>query len=163
MITKAEAKDLPEIAVLNYLAYREMASRVPAWSSEEFFHLLVAKRAQQATFFLLRSQNKVIGSVAYSTPGRSVDPIPAHWASLLLLAVHPEYRGNGYGRLLASECIMMARQDQADTIGLFTSELMTSAHRLYKGLGFQVEKKLAPRLGLQYWLYRYDIPNPKTQ
>jgi len=156
MIIKADADDLPAIAVLNYLAYREMAARVPAWSSEEFFHSLVTRRAQNATFFMLRQDDQVIGSVAYSEPGRSVDPIPAAWASVLLLAVHPEHRGNGYGRLLVSECISRAKQDKAETIGLFTSELMTPARQLYETLGFQIAQEIAPRLGLRYWLYRYD-------
>lgn len=159
MILKAEADDLPAIATLNYLAYRDMAARVPAWTSEEFFHSLVAKRAQHATFFLIRKDNNVIGSVAYSRPGSSVDPIPTSWSSVLLLAVHPDHQGNGFGRLLARECISLAKQDQAETVGLFTSELMTSAHRLYQSLGFKIEKELAPRLGLRYWLYRYDIPD----
>jgi len=157
MILKAEAGDLPAIATLNYLAYRDMAARVPAWTSKEFFHSLVEKRAQHATFFLIRKNNKVVASVAYGRPGSSVDPIPAPWASVLLLAVHPDYQGNGLGRLLARECISQAKQDQAETVGLFTSELMTSAHRLYQRLGFKIEKELAPRLGLRYWLYRYDI------
>lgn len=159
MIIKAEIEDLPAIAVLNHLAYRDMAVHVPVWTRDDFFHSLVVTRAQQASFLLLRKDNQVIGSVAYSLPGRSVDPIPTSWASVLLLAVHPKYRGKGYGRLLASECITLAKQAQAETVGLFTSELMTSAHRLYEGLGFRVEKELAPRHGLRYWLYRYDIPD----
>jgi ribosomal protein S18 acetylase RimI-like enzyme len=156
-IIKAEAEDFSAIAELNYLAYREMAARVPTWTSEEFFHTLVATRAQSATFFVLRKGNKIIGSVAYAMPGRSVDPIPTSWASMLLLAVRHEYRRHGHGRLLANTCITLARKDRAETIGLFTSELMTSAHRLYEGLGFHIETELAPRHGLRYWLYRYDL------
>ncbi len=158
MIIKADAADLAEIGRLNHRAYRDMSKGVPTWNSEEFFHTLVAKRAQHATFFVLKNDNRLIGSVAYSKPGSSMEPVTTSWASILLLAVHPEYRGNGYGRLLAKECISMASSDQAETIGLFTSELMTTAHQLYKSLGFQIDHELEPRLGLRYWLYRYDIP-----
>ncbi len=158
MITPADPADFPAIAALNHAAYREMAERVPAWREEAFFHALVAARAQQATFFVLRRDDEIVGSVAYAAPGQSADPVPAAWASVLLLAVHPAHRGCGYGRVLASACMTLAARDRAETIGLFTSELMGAARGLYEGLGFTVERELPPRHGLRYWLYRYDMP-----
>ncbi len=124
---------------------------------------LVTTRAQQATFFVLRQADAAVGSVAYCSPGRSVDPVPASWASVLLLAVDPKHRGKGYGCLLASECMKLAEHDQAATVGLFTSELMGSARRLYEGLGFGVERELPPRHGLRYWLYRYDVQSEEDE
>jgi len=162
MIVKAEAKDLLAIAALNHAAYREMGTRVPEWANEEFWHSLVTMRVQQATFFVLRQADTVVGSVAYCSPGRSVDPVPASWASVLLLAVDPKHRGKGYGCLLASECMKLAKHDQA-AVGLFTSELMGAARRLYEGLGFGVERELPPRHGLRYWLYRYDVQSEEDE
>jgi hypothetical protein len=52
-IVRAGPDDLPAIAALN----REMAARVPAWASEEYFRSLVTWRAQQAAFLLLRHDN----------------------------------------------------------------------------------------------------------
>lgn len=43
--------------------------------------------------------------------------------------------------------IRMARSNETEGLGLFTRELMMSAHRLSEGLGVQVDQELAPRHG----------------
>lgn len=157
IIETAQSTDFPAIAALNFTAYQEMAAYVPAWKNESFFHSLVEMRAKQATFFVIREDDRVVASVAYCAPGRSTDPIPVEWASVLLLAVQPEYRGRGYARVLAEECIRLAERDKAATLGLFTSELMVAARRLYEGLGFRVDRELERRHGVRYWVYRRDF------
>ena len=76
---------------------------------------------------------------------------------MLVLAVDPAHRGRGIAKALGSACIACARHDSARVIGLFTSELMTSAQQLYESLGFRRERELPPRLGLRYWRYKLDL------
>ena len=59
---------------------------------------------------------------------------------------------------LVRECIRRARDDGAPAIGLFTSEIMTGARELYRGLGFHEDRELPPRYGVRYWRLRLELP-----
>ena len=99
----------------------------------------------------------IVGSVGYCPAGKGNPAIfPPDWAAVLLLAVSPSHRGHGIARKLVSACIQCARNDSAQVIGLFTSELMTAAQQLYESCGFRRESELPPRFGLRYW--RYKLP-----
>ncbi len=47
--------------------------------------------------------------------------------------------------------------DGIATIGLFTSELMTAARRLYERLGFQQDGEISGRHGFRYWRYKLRL------
>jgi ribosomal protein S18 acetylase RimI-like enzyme len=61
---------------------------------------------------------------------------PPDAASMRILAVRPESRGRGYGRLLVQECLRRAREAHIAAIYLYTGPFMTAARRLYEELGF---------------------------
>jgi ribosomal protein S18 acetylase RimI-like enzyme len=52
------------------------------------------------------------------------------------LAVAPEGRGRGVGALLVELCLERAVDDGATSMVISTAEWMTTAHRLYRRLGF---------------------------
>jgi GNAT superfamily N-acetyltransferase len=58
------------------------------------------------------------------------------WPELRLLAVAPAARGHGVGTALVNACIERARSSGAPALGLYSSDTMQSAIRLYEGLGF---------------------------
>jgi predicted N-acetyltransferase YhbS len=58
------------------------------------------------------------------------------WPELRLLAVAPAAREHGVGKALMSACIERARASGAPALGLYSSDTMQSAIRLYEGLGF---------------------------
>jgi hypothetical protein len=49
--------------------------------------------SQRAIFLIVSIDSMLVGSVAYYPLGKSIEPIPSAWASILLLAVLPDYRG----------------------------------------------------------------------
>ncbi len=117
----------------------------------------VAERARAAEFLVVREAGEIIGSVAYCPAGKG-DPniFASTMASVLLLAVHPRHRGRGLARALTASCIERARRDNADSVGLFTSEIMRPAQHIYRSLGFRLEAELPPRYGIRY--FRYVLP-----
>ena len=163
-IEPACAADYPTIAAVNVAAFEQFSSAMDPhhWASMKNNISLdrVQVLAEFAQFFVCRMQGDIIGSVAYCPPGRSRDPIPSGWASILLLAVAPSHRGLRIGQALVSICLQRARNDLAVSMGLYTSELMTAAHRLYEQAGFQRIGDLPPRNGLNYFLYQHQTDSP---
>ena len=159
-IDNATARDFPLIGNLNVAAYREFAPRIApaAWRTMQTNLRMVESTAQRATFLIARLGPEIVGSVAYCPAGKS-DPaiFPPDWASLLLLAVAPQHRGSGIATELVTRCLQRARADGTLTVGLFTSELMTTAHRLYERLGFKLAGEIPRRYGLKYWRYQFTL------
>ena len=58
------------------------------------------------------------------------------WPELRLLAVAPEARGRGVGRLLVEACVRRSRAMGAGELGLHTSKSLAAAIRLYERMGF---------------------------
>ena len=82
----------------------------------------------------------LLGSVMLFPPyaeAYSASAPRAQWPELRLLAVTPESRGLGVGKLLVNECIQRARAMGAEAIGLHTSVSMREAMQLYEKLGFR--------------------------
>lgn len=99
--------------------------------------LNIEERSKTAKFLVCRSGATIIGSVAYCQAGKG-DPaiFTEDMAAVLLLAVHPEHRGQGLAKALTEACISRAKRDRAAYIDLFTSELMQAAQHIYHSLGF---------------------------
>lgn len=151
-IELATLEDLDSIAALNVAAYQEFSDRMTTdgWLSMRNAVQSVRERFHIAQFLVIRESDRLRGSVAYCPPGNGdLEIFPPDWAAMLLLAVAPEFRGRGIGKDLASACIDLARWDGAGVIGLYTSELMTQAQRLYKSLGFLCDSEIPRRNGLR--------------
>ena len=156
IIECASHKDFEAIGALNVMAYAEFAQHLSpgGWEVMQKNLRNIAERAKTAEFLVFRSGAVVVGSVAYCPPGKG-DPtiFKSDMAAVLLLAVHPNYRGNGLAKALTEACISRARNDGASSIGLFTSELMVTAQHIYRSLGFQEESELPRRHGRRYFRY----------
>lgn len=159
MIEPAAGGDFNAIADLNVAAFSEFAPQLQPeqWAIMQKNLRNVAERAKTATFLVCRVAGEVAGSVGYCPAGKG-DPamFGPEMASVLLLAVHPRHRGKGLARALTAACIARARDDEAGSIALFTSELMQAAHHIYRSLGFRLESELPRRYGLRY--FRYILP-----
>ena len=165
MVDLAKVSDFDAIAALNVEAYREFTDHMSpdGWHGMETSLRAVEARAQSARFLVMREQGIIVGSVGYCPAGKGNPEIfPPDWAAILLLAVSPTHRGRGIARELVSACIQCARDDAAQWIGLFTSELMTAAQQLYESFGFCRENEIPSRLGLRYWRYKLQLTEPMT-
>ena len=152
LIEPATPADYPALAALAVAAYEEFAPHLPPGSWELMRPNLcnIAERAKTTEFLVVRDDGRIVASVGYCRPG-DADPsiFPPHMAAIMLLAVHPSARRRGLAKRLVDACIERARRDRAPAIGLFTSEMMTSARRLYQSLGFQEDGDLPSRYGVR--------------
>jgi GNAT superfamily N-acetyltransferase len=85
------------------------------------------------------------------------DYLPEWW-SVRLLAVHPDARGQGIGRLLMEECVRRAREGGAKVLGLHTTDMMAVAQAMYGRMGFERVPELDFQLP-EYLIkaYRLDL------
>ena len=154
--------DFNSIASISIAAYQEYSTNLTAenWQKMQQSLANVSQTAKAASFIVAEIERKIVGAIAYYPPGKSNPKFfEINWASLRLLAVAPEYRRRGIGKLLTKAGIDRAKQDNARGIGLYTSEAMTTAQKMYTSLGFQCDRELPSMLGLRYWLYLQPITN----
>src|SRR5512144_1642530 len=159
MIEAATNEDFDAIADLNVAAFAQFEPSLDPASWQDMLKNLrnVAERACTTEFYVCREGGEIVGSVGYCQAGKSNPNIfSPDMASVVLLVVHPDHRGKGMGKALTSTCIARARQDNANAIGLFTSELMQPAHHVYRTLGFQPDFELPARYGIRY--FRFVLP-----
>ena len=163
LIREALPQEFGDVAALAIAAYQEYALSLiaPDWATMRANLSKVAEVAQSSCLLVAQQKQALVGAVVYCPPGTSDSRLfqPA-WASVRMLAVSPQQRGQGIGQQLTGTCVQRAEQDQAAVIALHTSELMVAARRMYERLGFQLDIELPSRFGLRYW--RYVLPLPRN-
>ncbi len=166
IIRDALPQEIDDIASLTVEAYREYSHLLTSdnWEMMRTSLSNVAEIAKQGQLLVAQRDRELVGSVVYYPPGLSDSRLfQPEWASLRLLAVSPQHRGERIGRQLSWECIHRSKQDKALTIGLHTSELMVVARRMYERLGFKQEIELPSRLGIKYWRYVLELAEMKSE
>lgn len=156
VIAPATSKDYKQIEALNLRAYGELEDALSARAWQRLINDLsdVSFQARSAHFWVIRSDSDLVGSIAYAAPGMSDSGlVPPSWAAFLSLAVDPAWRRQGIATQLVQSCIDLAKQDGAPAIGLFTSDLMLPAQRLYRSLGFTRHADLGIINTMRYWRY----------
>lgn len=118
-----------------------------------------ASRARDAVLLVALDED-VLGTVTYVPQGSPFAEVAvAGEAEMRTLAVAPDARGAGVGRLLTEECLRRARADGCDALVLSSGTWMRAAHRLYERLGFDRDPSLdwSPREGVDLLGYRLTL------
>jgi GNAT superfamily N-acetyltransferase len=81
-------------------------------------------------------------------------------AGFRLLAVHPDSRGQGIGKLLTLECIQRARIKKLKQLIIHTTKAMLPAWRMYEKVGFKRSEDLDFKQGeLPVFGFRLNLEN----
>ena len=122
-----------------------------------------ARAEAPATIVLVAVDNdgELLGGVTHAIDHTSpyAEATPKGAAAFRMLAVAPTAQGKGAGKALVRACIAKASDDGKTSLVLHTTPWMTTAHRLYEGLGFERtperDWQLAPEVTLL--AYRLDL------
>jgi len=141
VLRDAREDDLAAVRALTLRAYAEYAEVMTpsAWAGLEQAVRSAIESASGAERIVAEHEGRIVGSVmlfpaSSATYGGSVEAPP--WPELRLLAVSPDARGMGVGRLLVDECVRRARASGATELGLHTSKSMETAIGMYRRMGF---------------------------
>ncbi|GAA1390954.1 GNAT family N-acetyltransferase [Luteococcus peritonei] len=155
VVRLARPADLPRagsVAVRSYLDASELSHTDP------YLDVLrdAAGRAEQAVVLVAvepdaKGREQVLGTVTWCPPGSPLHEVATDdEGEFRMLAVDPRAQGRGVGRLLVEAVLELARQAGLGAVVLSSADWMTSAHHLYRSLGFQ-------RLPERDWRPREDI------
>jgi len=139
-IRNTEPHELDDVAHVILSSYEEYASRLPAdaWEQYSANILDVRSRLGESELLVAVQDGSFVGSATFFLMGEGRDGViwPDDWTGIRLVAVKPENRGQGIGKLLMDECISRSREQGAAAVGLHTTPLMTVAAGMYERMGF---------------------------
>ncbi len=103
----------------------------------------VATRCASAEVWVAIDSERVIGSVTFCPPGSPLRELGTDGeGEFRMLAVDPDARGRGAGRVLVERCFHRCRELGLAELVLCSMPTMTAAHRLYESLGFARDESL---------------------
>ncbi len=140
LLREGSPAELDQIETLVKTAYREFQPLFPeevwqAWMD----NIRETVHSRDGVVIVAESGGKIQGVVKfYPDASRAgLGKWPREAASMRVLAVDPESRGQGLGTLLARECVQRAQALKIATIYLYTGTFMQAARHIYEKLGFQ--------------------------
>jgi GNAT superfamily N-acetyltransferase len=148
-VRNARPQEFPAIGDLMVDVY----SRLEGFPQQpEYFAMLknigeITKRPHTELIVAVTPEGKIEGAVVYfsdmSSYGSGGSATGEKNASgFRLLAVAPEARGKGIGRLLTQACIEKAREDKNEQLIIHSTEFMKVAWKMYERMGFERSEDL---------------------
>ena len=163
-IRDARPDERAAVADLTVRAYAELAETMKpgAWAGLDGAVRAALASDAPADRIVAEHVGALVGSLMLFLPavvayGGLAERAP--WPELRLLAVSPDARGLGVGRLLVEECVARARRMGAAELGLHTSMSMRVALGMYERMGFvrAPEYDFHPEGGEHVWAYRLPL------
>lgn len=96
-------------------------------------------RSERERIWIVEKSGRVAGCVA-------IVEAPDNAAQLRWLILHPEVRGRGLGRRLASEAVDFCKECRYDRVFLWTVKGLAAAARIYSGQGFRLTEEKTHRI-----------------
>ena len=161
----ARESDRDAIQAVTLAAYEQYAAPMNgAWKFYRANILETLANVKTVEQIVAETSSGIVGTVllyprgtqVYTPNGKSInltDP------EIRLLAVTPRARGQGIGQQLMQECFRRARQSGAKAITLHTTDMMSTAMRMYERMGFVRAPELDFHPGEDITIkgYRFDF------
>ena len=159
---KIDAGSVVNVEALVKGAYREFRELVPEEGWERWMESITqALHGGEGQILVAEVAGVIQASVQFfpEASRASQGHWPAGVATIRLLAVRPEARGQGLGERLTVECLRRARDLQIPTIYLLTGRFMLAAQHLYEKLGFKRDLEWDAHRQPGPIAYRFDLAN----
>jgi len=130
-IRRAAASDASQIASLLFEAFSEFRSQYTpeAFATTVLYTETIQDRMKEGPFWVAIKNDKIVGTISAVAKKRAL--------YLRSMAVSPEARGYGVGKLLLIEVENFAKNERFRYLTLSTTPFLTTAIRLYESFGFQ--------------------------
>lgn len=139
-IRDARPDEREAMLAMTLSAYQQYATIMPHWEHYRQMQRTLLTTDTVAERIVAERAGRLIGGVLLFPAEANVytaDGANADWPELRMLAVAPEARGLGLGKLLLNECIRRARAAGHAYLGLHTEDAMAVAKGMYERAGFQ--------------------------
>ena len=139
-IRNARTEELGQAAQVISEAYHQYSDIIPPEHWEPYLHNLTdfRSRLDKAELIVAEEDGGILGAVTFFPKGSaSGEGWPGDYSGIRILAVPPDHRGRGLGRLLTEECIRRSRALGVRYVGLHTTEFMSVAKAMYERMGFE--------------------------
>jgi ribosomal protein S18 acetylase RimI-like enzyme len=134
-IRPATADDYPAVRDLTHAAYIEAGHIDPA---SDYAQTLVDMPTRAEGLYVAWVNDQVAGSVNIALPDSAMTEIAYdNELEFRMLAVHPDFQGQGIGRALVTHVLELARDHDLDAVAITTMASMTVAQSMYQAMGFQ--------------------------
>jgi GNAT superfamily N-acetyltransferase len=155
------SSDIEQIKNITWLAYSQFKNMLSeenmlAWENSITNVITYKDLFEIATCFVCKYENKVIGSAFLIPRGNPFKWFDAACCYIRLVAVHPDFEGNGIGKKLTEMCLHHAKESGEKVVALHTSEFQNAARHIYEKLGFQKQNHF-DLFGRKYWLYKLQL------
>ena len=162
-IRNARIEELDEVIRVIVAAYDQYAALVSPemWAPYARNVADVRSRLDESELIVAEEDGRILGAVTFY-PDASVsrgEGWPQSYSGIRVLAVHPDARGLGLGRILTQECIRRSRDLGVQYVGLHTTEFMSVARGMYERMGFEraPEFDFRPGPGVLVMAYRLAL------
>ncbi len=108
-----------------------------AWSERQLDERLSEPWFDPSGFFLF----EVDGRLAASCWTKVHELHPDRFGEIYVIAVHPDFRGRGLGRMMVLHGLNALRHKGVTSATLFVDESNTAARALYESLGFSLDRE----------------------
>jgi ribosomal protein S18 acetylase RimI-like enzyme len=141
IIRPIEPDEYAELGALTVESYTKLEGHIhePEYEAELADVRTRAEAPATIVYVAVDDDGRVLGGVTHAVDHTSpyAEATPEGAAAFRMLAVAPAAQGRGAGRALVHACIARARDDGKTSLVLHSTPWMTTAHRLYEGLGFE--------------------------
>jgi GNAT superfamily N-acetyltransferase len=122
-----------------------------AYVAEGFADFVCSFDPGTERIWLVEIKHQIVGCIAIVNHGRRE-------AQLRWFFVHPDFRGHGIGTYLLTEAVAFCKQQRYETVSLWTTSELRTAHHLYIRAGFKkTEGKTHTIWGKRVTEERYEL------
>ncbi len=140
-IRNARIEELDEVAQVISAAYHQYSAIIPPEQWQPYLNNLIDVRGRldKAELIVAEEDGRILGAVTFFPDGAASteEGWTEDYSGIRILAVPPDARGRGLGRILTEEGIRRSRELGVRYVGLHTTEFMAVAKAMYERMGFE--------------------------